>query len=74
MYLTVKLPVNNKDLLWQIWVDKDLIERMVENYLRRYIYWKIFIKKVEEFRKQNEDLLMDEDEILEIVKQIRNEN
>jgi hypothetical protein len=29
---------------------------------------------VEEFRKQNEDLLMDEDEILEIVKQIRNEN
>ena len=74
MYLTVKLPVNNKDLLWQIWVDKDLIERMVENYLRRYIYWKIFVKKVEEFRKQNENLLMDEDEILEIVKQICNEN
>jgi hypothetical protein len=47
---------------------------MVENYLRRYIYWKIFVKKVEEFRKQNENLLMDEDEILEIVKQICNEN
>jgi len=74
MYLTVKLPVNNKDLLWQIWIDKALIERMVENYLRRYIYWKIFVKKVEEFRKQNENLLMDEDEILEIVKQICNEN
>ncbi len=73
MYLTIKIPVDKK-LIWQIGISKDVMERMVENYLKRYVFWKIFVKEVENFKKQHPELLMDEEEILETIKQMRNED
>ena len=69
MDITLRVPVEEA-LIHRLWVDRRYLEDLASDYISRYIKAKMALKKIDEFRQKNPDLLMEEEEILEMIEEI----